>query len=142
MQIGFKMALTLTLLGIVSVAPSFAQSNKPAQDVLPKAPASAQTEALKKQLSRVIVFRDPVTGEFRAADPGEQAALTAGGAAVARAAAPTTGRLPDGGLYLTIDPTKLQFMTVVKKADGAVKYRCGAAGHESGEKSQGGRDEK
>ena len=136
MQIECKTAVTLTLLGIVNVTTAFAQSNKPVRDVLPKVPASAQTEALKKQLSRVIVFRDPVTGEFRAADPGEQAALTAGGAGFARAAAPTTGRLPDGGLYLTIDPTKLQFMTVVKKADGEIKYRCGAAGRE------GGRDEK
>ena len=137
-KIVWKTALTLTLLGSVPVTSVFAQNNKTApaaeavKDVLPKVAAPAQMEALKQQFSRLIVVRDPVTGEFRAADPGELAALTANGSAAARATAPSAGRLPDGAWYLPADLTKIPFLTVFRKADGTVTYQCG----------KGGRDEK
>ena len=136
MRKGCKIVLTMTLLASVGSAIAFAQEKKAAADVLPKA-APAQIEALKEQLRRVMVFRDPVTGEFRSPDPGEQTALVGNGFSAARAATPTVGRLPNGAWYLPLDLTKLPLASVEKKADGAVTYHCGA-----GERPRGGRDEK
>jgi hypothetical protein len=72
MNMCWKAALTLALVGMsISGANVVAETKKslpqakPVDDVLPKAATSPQLEALKKQLSGVMVFRDPTTGELR-----------------------------------------------------------------------------
>jgi hypothetical protein len=146
MNIPWKTVLHFALVWSIGEMAAVAQtktapSAEPVKDVLPKAAPSPEIEALRKQLSSVIVFRDPITGEFRAADPGEQAALTGNRPGIARVAAPAAGRLPSGGRYLQYNPAKLQFLTAVKNAGGAVSFHSAPAGPKVA-KSKETRDEK
>ena len=143
----WKTALHLTLIWSIGEMAAVAQTKTeplagPVKDVLPRAALSSEIEALRKQLSGMIVFRDPVTGEFRSADPGEQAALTGNRPGIARSAAPVAGSLPSGGRYLQMNPARIQFLTAVKKADGTASFHSAPEGHVGAGKSEGGRDEK
>src|SRR5262245_59394348 len=80
MDMLWKTALQLTLVWGIGEMAAVAQTKTapvagPVKDVLPRAAPSSEIEELRKKLNGVIVFRDPVTGEFRSAGPGEQAAL-------------------------------------------------------------------
>lgn len=119
MRTSWQTPLAITLLLVGALSKMFAEDNKRAsqsasvQDVLPKATPSPQLETLKKQLSFVIAFRDPITGELRSPDPGEHGTLAGSSAGTARMSAPQVGQLPSGGRYLRFDPAKLRWATAV-----------------------------
>lgn len=74
-----------------------------------------------------MAYKDPLTGQLTAPDPGQAALLTAtarAGAPIARQAPPQVAHAPHGGISLMLDERQARYATVRKAADGSVHRRC------------------
>ncbi len=133
------------LLGVTSYAEDTQRSQpgpaRQTEDVLPKLAPSVRFQALKEQMQRSMVFRDPVTHEFRAPDPGETAALAGASAQRKAAAVPTARHLKNGGLSLPLNVTRLDLLNVVKNENGSLSYRCNQTAPKSARAEEVRRDE-
>jgi hypothetical protein len=128
-------------LALASIAPAGAEEPKPkkdapaVQDVLPRVEEPVLLRGQAPQLEGMKAFKDPATGKLRAPEPGE---AVAGAQSRTTAPAASVVALPEGAIALPLDLSRLEFMTVVREADGSVSYRCSTPGHQHATK--GGRD--
>jgi hypothetical protein len=137
MRVSWRTALLAVAIGCAAAGSVKAERKEPAKKpagaaqvnhILPRAERPEPIRAIVGQLPGAIVFRDPVTGERRAPEPGEHAALTARGQAARVAAPPAPIPVPGGGVALLVDASRLEFMSVARTG-GKLVHRCTNSAH-------------
>jgi hypothetical protein len=101
---------------------------KPSRDVLRRVRMSPHVEAIRNRLAGLMIVRDPVTGEWRGPESGDQA-ITQGLRQNRALPQPTVQHMPNGSRAARSNPYTIGLLTLTRDSRGQIHFRCTDAAH-------------